>query len=609
MSGRLRAVPALCVLALTALPGGARPSSPPPPPAAWSLCAPCHGETGAGDGPAVDLLWPRPRDLHRASLKFGADPASLRRTLRRGLPGTAMPAFDGLPDETVAALVGYITAGRSPSAAPAPVDPGRPPADAPAESQPSESQLAESRSADALWQARCAACHGPDGAGDGPLAKGLTDHDGRPADLYDLRRAPLKGGATLDDLLRTLAHGRPGTAMAPVADPAERRALAAWVLDRRDPDPRPRWRMPPPGIAAQARDRHWAVRPLPDPGPRPAGPPLATAPSACAVCHPHQHQTWSQSRHAAAAGPGLLGQYHGADPAFIGRCNACHAPAAHQQADREALARGVTCAGCHLRAHRKLGPPGPSSVRIPAPGMAVEPTPRFARSDFCMPCHNLPLDVAVAGRPLLDTWREWAASPYLPAGVQCQHCHMPDGAHRVPGAHDAEMVRRAVRLEVERPTVADGRIEQWARVYNVGAGHHFPTTATPRAVLRIRQLGPDGPLPATAESWAIGRTVHHDGERWIEEADTRIPAGERRARRYHRPLDPAAERIEVSLHLFPDWFYARFYRARLAAELSPAARVDFEAALADAERSVILVDYVRLPISGARPPPSRRRPL
>src|SRR5690606_8107556 len=31
-----------------------------------TLCLPCHGSAGAGDGPAAPWLWPRPRDFTRA---------------------------------------------------------------------------------------------------------------------------------------------------------------------------------------------------------------------------------------------------------------------------------------------------------------------------------------------------------------------------------------------------------------------------------------------------------------------------------------------------------------------------------------------------------------
>lgn len=594
MTARARAAALLVGLGWLLLADGASADEGPDP---WQRCAPCHGETGAGDGPAADLLWPRPRDL-RGPLRLGADRASVVRAIRRGVPGTAMPAFTGREPAEIDALTQIVEriadwrGGFDPPVDDAPLPPPTPD---------------EAARGAALWtSAGCAGCHGPGGAGDGPSAAGLRDADGAPADLYDLRTAPLKGGDALADVFRALTRGRPGTPMAAfVALPAaDRRALSAHVLSLRTGPISTAWRLPPPDAPARARDDWWGVRPLPDPGPPPPELPpslVAADPLRCGTCHPAQHASWRGSRHALAAGPGLVGQYHGAAEGFATRCNACHAPLAVQQRDPARHAEGVTCAACHVRAHRKHGPPGPGSARLPAPGVAAAPTPRFGRSDLCLPCHNLPLSAAVEGRPLLDTWREWAASPYLPAGVQCQHCHMPGGDHGVAGAHDPEMARRAVRLEVAPPRIEGGAVVVEATVRNVGAGHHFPTTATPRAVLRVRQLGPDGPIVSTAESWAIGRTLTREDGRWREVADTRIPAGEARARRYRRPRHPDATRVEVSLHLFPDWFYARFFRARLAGALAAPARADFEAALAEAEGSAILIDFARLdlPVSAA----------
>lgn len=547
-----------------------------------TLCAPCHGEHGAGDGPAADLMWPRPTSLVDAPRPLGGDPASVRRAISDGVPGTAMPAFGATLD---AATLDRLVA----ALAPDPVSPIAPP------------PTIAARLAPARWQTHCTPCHGVDARGDGPLAATLRDANGDPADLYDLRTTPLKGGDTPSDLLATLDRGRPGTPMPAFATlpAADRHALVGHLLALRalaEPDPTPR--LPPPGASSSARDPYWTPRPLPDPGPPPAGqtPALADAtPARCGLCHPAQHQSWSQSRHAAAAGPGLVGQYHGADPAFAPACDACHAPLHIQRTDPERHTEGVTCAACHIRAHQKHGPPGPTSMRFPAPALAARPDPRFARSDFCLPCHNLPLAAAVDGAPLLDTWREWAQSPYLPAGVQCQHCHQPDGDHAVPGAHDPTMARRAVTLDLALDP-ADP-LTATATVRNVGAGHHFPTTATPRAVLRIRQLGPDGPLPDTEALWALGRTVERKDGRWITVADTRIPAGQATTRHYRHPRHPRATRLEASLHLFPDYFYARFFRAALTRPgLAPAARADFQTALTDAEGSAILLHHRRLPL-------------
>lgn len=66
-------------------------------------CLHCHGVSGAGDGPTADFLYPRPRDYRPGKFKFtstpnGAKPTrdDLRRTIRDGLHGTSMPAFESL---------------------------------------------------------------------------------------------------------------------------------------------------------------------------------------------------------------------------------------------------------------------------------------------------------------------------------------------------------------------------------------------------------------------------------------------------------------------------------------------------------------------------------
>ena len=66
-------------------------------------CAACHGSDGQGAGPAAADLDPRPRDLTSRQFRFRTTasgepptPEDLERTIRRGLPGTSMPAFDEL---------------------------------------------------------------------------------------------------------------------------------------------------------------------------------------------------------------------------------------------------------------------------------------------------------------------------------------------------------------------------------------------------------------------------------------------------------------------------------------------------------------------------------
>jgi hypothetical protein len=204
------------------------------------------------------------------------------------------------------------------------------------------------------------------------------------------------------------------------------------------------------------------------------------------------------------------------------------------------------------------------------------------------------MSAAVNGRPLLDTWREWALSPYFVARIHCQTCHFAGGDHSLRGAHDPEAVRRAVRLTV----AAEGSVPV-ATVENIGAGHAFPTTATPRVVLRLRQLGVDEvPLDGTERLWAIGRTVVPPtaGAGWREVADTRLVPGQRRRYPYDLPRAPGATAVEVELFMYPDWLYGRIFSG--AAKSDPR----FEPAAKEARGSGFRVTGIRWSWPGAASP-------
>lgn len=504
-------------------------------------------------------MWPRPADL-TGPLKLG----DLPRRIAEGVPGTAMPAFAALDPADRARLVADVRSLGAREAAAVEIPP-----------QPAN-LAALSAQGEAIWtRAGCAGCHAP----------------GSGTERVDLFGAPLKGGAAPADLFSAITVGRPGTPMVARADlPLEARwALVAWILGQRGPiDDRPR--LPPTDAPRVARDALWDRIPTP---PLDTPVPILQSRRAdqCGRCHPATYTQWQTSRHAAATGPGLVGQYVGRTAAFSAPCDRCHAPQASGPAD-PAHGDGISCVGCHVRAHGKL------AIRAEGPpGLRVQPTPRLRRSDFCLPCHNLPLSAAVEGRPLLDTWREWAASPYLPAGIQCQHCHLGGGDHRMAGAHDADAVRRAVAVQPGPVTLTADGVDLTVAIRNLGAGHHFPTTATPRAVLRIRQRRGAERLDATARLWAIGRTVDHADGRWREIADTRIPAGATLTRRYTVPRAPGADAVEVDLHFFPDWFYTRAFRAWSArADVPAAARAAYAQALAEGEASVTRVYWVVLPL-------------
>lgn len=57
-------------------------------------CASCHGDAGAGDGPAALALDPKPPDLRSPAWSTHRSPLQLYDAITLGLPGTAMPSFD-----------------------------------------------------------------------------------------------------------------------------------------------------------------------------------------------------------------------------------------------------------------------------------------------------------------------------------------------------------------------------------------------------------------------------------------------------------------------------------------------------------------------------------
>lgn len=78
-------------------------------------CGHCHGTTGDGMGPTAAILNPYPRDYRQGKFKFksterAAKPThiDLERIVRHGVPGTAMPAFDLLPDDEIESLIEYV---------------------------------------------------------------------------------------------------------------------------------------------------------------------------------------------------------------------------------------------------------------------------------------------------------------------------------------------------------------------------------------------------------------------------------------------------------------------------------------------------------------------
>jgi mono/diheme cytochrome c family protein len=73
----------------------------------FTKCVWCHGVEGAGDGPGAVRLWPRPRNFvqgtfkirHTASGQLPVVNLDLLQTVTHGLPGSAMPSWEGILTE------------------------------------------------------------------------------------------------------------------------------------------------------------------------------------------------------------------------------------------------------------------------------------------------------------------------------------------------------------------------------------------------------------------------------------------------------------------------------------------------------------------------------
>ena len=62
-------------------------------------CVVCHGEKGLGDGPAGQMLNPRPRDFSKDPFKQGGKPAELFITISEGVKDTPMVGWAHLTEE------------------------------------------------------------------------------------------------------------------------------------------------------------------------------------------------------------------------------------------------------------------------------------------------------------------------------------------------------------------------------------------------------------------------------------------------------------------------------------------------------------------------------
>lgn len=179
-------------------------------------CASCHGRRGNGRGAAARFLAVRPRDFRGGVYKWRATPTGalasdddLYRSIRRGAPGTEMPAWQGrLRDSDIRAVVQFIKTFSSrygdeevPAAVPMP------------RQAPAFDGAARRRGRLLYLAMRCWTCHALDGTGVGATAQDLVNDDGEPAFAYDFTSGRMPGGTRPIDVFRTFTTGVNGTPM------------------------------------------------------------------------------------------------------------------------------------------------------------------------------------------------------------------------------------------------------------------------------------------------------------------------------------------------------------------------------------------------------------
>ena len=208
-------------------------------------CAPCHGKKGEGNGPAAAFMMPRPRNFTWGIYKFrttlsGFVPTDedLFRTIRHGLPGTAMPGWPLFTDDEIKALIRYIKVfapdefEEAAEDKPQVIQVGTP---------PESSQKLIQRGELLFQEAKCFECHGIKGRGN--EIKLLKDDWGFrvfPRNLthpWEFRRGEeATTGVSLEIIYNAISTGIYGTPMPSFKEPPlslsdeDRWALAHYVM-------------------------------------------------------------------------------------------------------------------------------------------------------------------------------------------------------------------------------------------------------------------------------------------------------------------------------------------------------------------------------------------
>ena len=197
-------------------------------------CAACHGEQAKGNGPAAMVLKVHPREFINEDFRYissdgVASEDDLYRTIRFGRRNAQMPAFPYLMDEEVHSLDLYLrevnrkgvferlkakfkdkpemTEEKLERVSKKQTQPGQPIS----WTAPSGDFKPDTAKGRVLFAANCAACHGPEGRGDG--LKTAVDSQGKPIKARDLTQGDLRGGREPLEIFWRVRCGIPGTPM------------------------------------------------------------------------------------------------------------------------------------------------------------------------------------------------------------------------------------------------------------------------------------------------------------------------------------------------------------------------------------------------------------
>lgn len=342
-------------------------------------------------------------------------------------------------------------------------------------------------------------------------------------------------------------------------------------------------------------------------------------PAVCGACHPKQLAEWKTSLHAGAFSPGFAGQLvEGslAKPRSLRSCQKCHTPLEEQLPvradgtpspvfDAPLRERGIVCASCHVRSHRRFGPP--RRAELPAPAGAVahggfEAREEFGQARFCATCHQFFDREGPAGKPVENTFVEWRESFHAAEGRTCQSCHMPDRSHTWRGIHDPDTVRGAVEVTLEAEALGADALRATLAVANRGVGHAFPSYVTPRVFAAVWQADAAGrEIEGTRREATIGREIDFASRPAREVFDTRVLPGEAFHLGYVEARAEGAASLRGRVRVDPAHHYRGVYRRLLRRYESPEALARIEEALARADRAPYVLAERSLPLPGEGP--------